>query len=242
MSLSPYWLRDNCPCVECRDPRNGQKLFQVGDLPDGLAVAESVEDGDALAVLWSDGHRSRYPLAWLAGTDEGDGRTEDGKQLWTAADFGPGLPEADWSAYLGDERERAAVLAAVRRSGFALLRGVPAVERQVLEVARSFGYVRETNYGELFDVRVEPDPTNLAFTGAAIAPHTDNRTATRSPPCSCCTACAATPPAATPAWWTGSPPRPCCARSPRRTSPSSPAPRCRSSSATAAPNCAPTVR
>ncbi|GAA2742573.1 2-trimethylaminoethylphosphonate dioxygenase [Kitasatospora cinereorecta] len=174
MSLSPYWLRDNCPCVECRDPRNGQKLFRVGDLPDGLAVAESVEDGDALAVLWSDGHRSRYPLAWLAGTDEGDGRTEDGKRLWTAADFGPGLPAADWSAYLGDERERAAVLAAVRRSGFALLRGVPAVERQVLEVARSFGYVRETNYGELFDVRVEPDPTNLAFTGAAIAPHTDN--------------------------------------------------------------------
>ena len=41
-------------------------------------------------------------------------------------------------------------------------------------IARTFGFVRETNYGELFDVRVEANPNNLAFTGAAISPHTDN--------------------------------------------------------------------
>jgi len=44
----------------------------------------------------------------------------------------------------------------------------------VLDVAASFGYVRETNYGRLFDVRVEPAPGNLAFTSRAIRPHTDN--------------------------------------------------------------------
>ncbi|RAJ44145.1 gamma-butyrobetaine dioxygenase [Kitasatospora sp. SolWspMP-SS2h] len=169
----PYWLRDNCPCTACRDPRGGQKLFQVGDLPDDLAAAEAVEDAAGLTVLWSDGHRSHYPAGWdaPAGPDE---RTEHAKRLWEAADFARGLPEADWAGYLADPEERIAVLAAVRRSGFALLRGVPVEEGRVLAVARSFGYVRETNYGELFDVRVEPDPANLAFTGAAIAPHTDN--------------------------------------------------------------------
>ncbi|MER7843471.1 TauD/TfdA family dioxygenase [Kitasatospora sp. NPDC096077] len=170
----PYWLRDNCPCAECRDPRNGQKLFQIDDLPADLALAASKEIDGNLEVLWSDGHRSRYPLAWLAEEADGDGRTERDKRLWTAADFARGLPEADWEAYLTDPAEQAAVLAAVRRSGFALLRGVPTVERQVLRVAESFGYVRVTNYGELFDVRVEPDPNNLAFTSVAIAPHTDN--------------------------------------------------------------------
>ncbi|MGW4896123.1 2-trimethylaminoethylphosphonate dioxygenase [Kitasatospora sp. NPDC004240] len=178
--LSPYWLRDNCPCDGCRDPRSGQKLFAITDLPDGLAVAERAEEDGHLVVLWSDGHRSRYPLdrlaAWTgpAAAGAGDGRTEEGKRLWTAADFARGLPEADWDAYLADPEERIAVLGAVRRSGFAVLRGVPAVERQVLAVAATFGYVRVTNYGELFDVRVEPEPTNLAFTGAAIDPHTDN--------------------------------------------------------------------
>ncbi|MFD8752615.1 TauD/TfdA family dioxygenase [Kitasatospora sp. NPDC059577] len=170
----PYWLRDNCPCAECRDPRNGQKLFRIDDLPEDLAIAASTESDGRLEVLWSDGHRSRYPLAWLDEADHGDGRTEQGKRLWAAADFARGIPEAEWEEYLKDPAEQAAVLAAVRRSGFAVLRGVPTAERQVLRVAESFGYVRVTNYGELFDVRVEPDPNNLAFTSAAIAPHTDN--------------------------------------------------------------------
>ncbi|MFD7983296.1 TauD/TfdA family dioxygenase [Kitasatospora indigofera] len=180
MPLSPYWLRDNCPCPECRDPRNGQKLFQITDLPEDLAIVERDERDGRLAVLWSDGHRSRYPLEWLDAEDTGgtggtgDGRSEAGKRLWAAADFAAGLPEADWAAYLADPAERAAVLGAVLRSGFAVLRGVPAVEGQVLDVARTFGYVRETNYGRLFDVRVEADPNNLAFTSAAIAPHSDN--------------------------------------------------------------------
>jgi gamma-butyrobetaine dioxygenase len=55
-----------------------------------------------------------------------------------------------------------------------LLRGVPARPGAVLAVARSLGYVRETNYGRLFDVRVTATPSNLAFTGLPIAPHTDN--------------------------------------------------------------------
>jgi gamma-butyrobetaine dioxygenase len=174
MSTSVSWLRDNCGCPDCRDPHSGQKLFQIHELPADLAVAERTEADGILEILWSDGHRSRYPSAWLTAGAEPDDRTEQAKRLWQAADFAHGLPEADWQAYREDPQERAAVLAAVQRSGFALLRGVPAADRQVLAVARSFGYVRETNYGELFDVRVEPDPTNLAFTGAAIAPHTDN--------------------------------------------------------------------
>ncbi len=44
----------------------------------------------------------------------------------------------------------------------------------VLAVAASMGYVRETNYGRLFDVRVEAAPANLAYTSRPIAPHTDN--------------------------------------------------------------------
>ena len=76
------------------------------------------------------------------------------------------------------------------RLGFVLLSGVPAEPGRVLEVAASFGYVRETNYGRLFDVRVEAAPGNLAFTSRAIRPHTDNPYRDPVPTVSSCTACA----------------------------------------------------
>ncbi|MEY9944132.1 phosphonate degradation HD-domain oxygenase [Kitasatospora sp. GAS1066B] len=173
-SLSPYWLRDNCGCPDCRDPRNGQKYFQITDLPAELSIAAATELNGRLEVLWNDGHRSRYPLDWFTTEVEDDRRTEAGKRLWQAADFAAGIPEARWADYSTDPAEQAAVLRAVQRLGFAVLREVPTVDRQVLAVAGSFGYVRTTNYGELFDVRIEPDPNNLAFTSAEIAPHTDN--------------------------------------------------------------------
>ncbi|GII27744.1 2-trimethylaminoethylphosphonate dioxygenase [Planotetraspora mira] len=180
--LPATWLRDNCPCAACRDPRSGQKFFQITDLPVDLAIgtvtARQVHGADTVEVIWSpDGHRSLYAIEWLTTRPgdpvQGDHRNEAGKQLWEAADLGA-LPEADWSDYLSADGERARVLEAVQRLGFALLRSVPAEEGQVLAVARSFGFVRETNYGELFDVRVEPAPDNLAFSSLAIAPHTDN--------------------------------------------------------------------
>ncbi|MEU8960257.1 TauD/TfdA family dioxygenase [Streptomyces sp. NPDC048491] len=178
----PVWLRDNCPCTRCRDPRTGQKLFQITELPAALAIAAErpvhTSDGTpAREIVWApDGHVSVYEQAWLdepAGPG-GDGRTEDAKDLWTAAELHGRLPEAEWGAYAADPRVRARALEQVVRLGFVLLRDVPRRDRQVLDVARTFGYVRETNYGELFEVRVAADPNNLAFTGARITPHTDN--------------------------------------------------------------------
>ncbi len=128
------------------------------------------------------GHRSSFSRDWLAahalpaagaGQQDPDPRTEDGKRLWRAADLA-GLPGAAWDGYLRDHAVRESCLDAVARYGFAVLRGVPAQPGTVLAVAETFGYVRETNYGRLFDVRVEPAPANLAFTSREIAPHTDN--------------------------------------------------------------------
>ena len=93
--------------------------------------------------------------------------------LWRAADLAA-VPAADWASYLTDDEVREYLLDAVARYGAGMLRGVPAEDGMVTAVAETFGYVRETNYGRIFDVRVVADPTNLAFTSRAIAPHTDN--------------------------------------------------------------------
>jgi gamma-butyrobetaine dioxygenase len=197
------WLRDNCRCVQCLDPGTGQKLHDITDIPEDLTVAATEDTGESVAITYApDGHRSVFSRSWLARhapaedgdqrtedgdqrteggdqrTEGGDQRTEDGKDLWLAADLDPEdpgrRPEGSWPRYLAEPAERARCLDAVLRQGFVLLHDVPAENGMVLEVAASFGYVRETNYGRLFDVRVEPSPDNLAYTSREILPHTDN--------------------------------------------------------------------
>jgi len=183
MCFPAVWLRDNCPCPACRDPGSGQKLKDITEIPNGLAVAAAEDTGASVVVTYTpDRHRSTFSRSWLAdhaldtdGDGGGDtaGRTEDDKELWLPADLDD-LPQGSWPRYLAEPADRARVLDSVLRWGFVLLRNVPAEAGMVLEVAASFGFVRETNYGRLFDVRVEPRPGNLAFTSRRILPHTDN--------------------------------------------------------------------
>jgi gamma-butyrobetaine dioxygenase len=172
------WLRDNCPCAQCVDPGSGQKLHDITDIPAELVITEVETTEESVAVTFApDRHRSAFSRRWLAehaldGYRDGDGRTEDDKELWVAADLA--WPEVSWPRYLDQPGERVRALEAVLRWGFVLLHDVPVRPGMVLEVAASFGFVRETNYGAVFDVRVEPAPGNLAFTSRKISPHTDN--------------------------------------------------------------------
>ena len=175
------WLRHNCPCPDCRDPVTGQRLVEITQLSNGPLATVTAEWPDSIELTFTpDGHRSVFSRAWLAASaldgdvdGDADARTEDGKALWRAASPGA-VPAADWAAYRVDDSVRLSLLDAVARSGAGLLRGVPAVAGMVTAVAETFGFVRETNYGRIFDVRVVTDPANLAFTSRAIAPHTDN--------------------------------------------------------------------
>lgn len=91
-----------------------------------------------------------------------------------AADLGGEPPRGSWPRYLAEAGYRRACQSAILREGLLLLSDVPTEPGAVLAVAASLGYVRETNYGRLFDVRVESSPSNLAFTSLPIPPHTDN--------------------------------------------------------------------
>ena len=73
------------------------------------------------------------------------------------------------------------------RRGLALLHGCGVESGTVLTVGNHIGFVRNTNYGELFDVVAEPDPINLAYTPLGLRPTPTIPTGVRAPPCSFCT-------------------------------------------------------
>lgn len=173
--LPAIWLRDSSTDSESRDPVSGQRLFNIVDLPRDVRVTDAqVTDTGLEIVFGPDGHTSVFDLPELlanARTSPVDARNETSKILWRTTDDVPPVKRTNWDTYRNNP---APVLRAVADYGFAVLSDVPTEEDQVLQVAETFGYVRETNYGKLFNVRIEKNANNLAFTPLPISPHTDN--------------------------------------------------------------------
>ena len=174
-SFAAIWMLDNRP--DGRHSPEGQRLFDVAELPEEPTIAAAALAGGDLRVEFAPGGKTAvYAADWLrrhaldaASRDE----RRVGRRLWDKS-LAANLPTGRYTEVAQGGRALAAWLGHVRDFGFALLTGVPTAPGMVCRVIELFGCVRETNYGRLFDVVSVENPTNLAYTGLALGNHTDN--------------------------------------------------------------------
>jgi [2-(trimethylamino)ethyl]phosphonate dioxygenase len=170
---SSLWLRDNDPAN--RDSRTGQRLISLIDLPQEprLRSAEPHPPGH-LTLYWEDGVTSLFPLSWLRAFDRSLHMgyrpvrlpwMENPPAAFARCGYGEWMENAaareDWLYYVG-------------RDGLAFLSGVPIEDGAAQRIADLIGFVRETNYGSIFDVRTMAEPNNLAYTSRELPVRTDN--------------------------------------------------------------------
>lgn len=178
--LPAIWLRDHCQGAECRDSGNGQRLLNITRIPPDIRIARAeLREGRLLVDFEPDGHHSEFDTEWLLQNcreleSQHDDRSELAKQLWRGDSFADGLPRCNYRSFRNDETQQREALRAVRDCGFVLLDAVPCEPGEVLRVIRHFGFVRETNYGPLFEVRAKVDANNLAYTNLGLGCHLDN--------------------------------------------------------------------
>jgi gamma-butyrobetaine dioxygenase len=174
------WLRDIAQDAETRSPGNGQRLITLLDIPRETRIAEATWADGRLSVRFDpDGKLAAFDGAWLAAqaydkqSPSAVGWTGSHITRWDAGLAGQ-TPVEDYQAVRTDKAKRLRWLKTIARYGFGRLSGAPATPGIPLDVAALFGYVRETNYGRLFDVRAETNPSNLAYTNLGLQAHTDN--------------------------------------------------------------------
>ena len=65
--INPFHLREKCICAGCIDEFSGKSLLQSKTIPDDVYPVRLENKGNyAVAVVWSDGHRSSiYPYKRL---------------------------------------------------------------------------------------------------------------------------------------------------------------------------------
>jgi len=164
--LPARWIFDHA--AEARDPVSGQRRHGALALADVVVWSARIE-GDDLVLDFADGDQRHAPLARLAQTEPPRRR-----DLWLTPELVAGCAPIDFADYLADDGALALALKRVARGGLALLTGAGPEPEAVARAVARFGYVRETNYGRVFDVRVEAEPGNLAFTEHALDLHADN--------------------------------------------------------------------
>ena len=162
-NLSVRWLFDHG--WGARDPVSGQRRHGALVMED-VATGANI-DGDELVVTFAAGER-RLPLARLWAPET---RAPD---LWLTPKRIATLDPVPFDAYLHDDDALEAALRRVVQDGLVLLDGAGADPGATERAVARLGFVRETNYGRLFDVRAEAQPRNLAFTERALELHTDN--------------------------------------------------------------------
>ncbi|MGB6603142.1 MAG: TauD/TfdA family dioxygenase [Steroidobacteraceae bacterium] len=173
-AVHPLWLRERCTDATSIDLKTRQRLQDPSDFdPELRILAVSQPAAGIFRVRFSDGHEGSFEAAAILAEAALAPASHDcpAPRLWDGK-LGA-LPRARWSAE-PVEGQLESWLESFLERGFVILEGVPAEPGMVLRVGAQFGFVRETNFGALFDVRSTPEATDLAYTSVALDPHTDN--------------------------------------------------------------------
>ena len=175
--FASIWLRDNQPGD--RDCHSGQRLVDVMDIPVAPRIRSAVLADGELRVGWEDeSGQASFPLPWLYECARGGpNRPELQVRRWLDAAALVAKRDFGWLAFpvlQANADARLGWLTRLLQDGIAFLSDVPRREHAILEATALLGYVPETNYGRVFDVRAVPSPENLAYSDLGLGLHTDN--------------------------------------------------------------------
>ncbi len=169
-----YWLRDNCPSSFSSVTRERSfDIFHLDQAP--RATAASIE-GKNLVIYWaSENHVTHMPLAWLETYRKPAPRNDpaDLPRVAWYSDHYQSVPRFSQPELVADPAKRADWIKAMLVQGFTIVTDMPDSNEGLTQTAELMGFVRPTFFGEYFDVRTHINPTNTAYTSAALELHTD---------------------------------------------------------------------
>jgi gamma-butyrobetaine dioxygenase len=161
----PAFLRDACECKKCVDPSSKQKNFQTTDIPDNIkATSVKILPDGAAEVVWENdirgfeaGHKSVYSNTMLKSlsTALNQRRARFGlrkRENWDKKKITKELDFVDYEHYMETEEGLLRALNNLHAYGLLVLRGVPASEKAVEDIALRIGNLRDTLYGRTWDV------------------------------------------------------------------------------------------
>lgn len=166
LSLPILWLRDVCPCQDCRIVQTQEKCFHLASLDSVSVEALRVSD-EVLSVTWTGGHSSQYPRTFLAGDCV---RENPRWQPWTD-DYLPAY--FDFESFQANDQCASTAIKEFLKSGVFILKDAPIEEASLELLTARLGPIREVLFERIHNVKVDPRGYNVAHTNLSLPPHND---------------------------------------------------------------------
>ena len=176
------WLRDNALDSKTRDPKNRQRLITLSDIPKDTVIKSAILDSkgenisltffpESKKVSFSSNWLERYAYdvekknlkGWISPT----------LKIWNSSILKT-IPTIDYKTAKSDSALLLKWMKSLHEYGFAKITGGGKDSGEISQIADLVGYIRETNYGKFFDVKLEVNAVNLAYTNLGLQAHTDN--------------------------------------------------------------------
>lgn len=172
--VHPLWLRERVTEPDAFDSISHQRLYETADLdPDLIINRASIGDNSHhLSVEFSDGYQAVFHIETLA-CELGLSENPEDIPMPKSWDGSLKFRRFNWND-LEDPAQMKALLTAYFENAFCIMHNTPTDRDSLKAHARRFGFLRVTNFGEIFNVETKPSATDLAYTDLALASHTDN--------------------------------------------------------------------
>lgn len=184
--MDPVFLRDSCVCSICVDSSTKQKNFQTTEIPEDIRTDSVVilPDGSVRMEMSSNveglggNHATILPKGFFNIHSSLKNITNDryGHQqlrLWDRDIIRRKLEYVNYSQYMESEESLFGALQHLERYGIVIIREVPDTESAVRLIAERIGNLRNSFYGETWDVKSIPEAKNVAYTAQYLGLHMD---------------------------------------------------------------------
>jgi len=172
--LHPLWLRERVTEPESLDRVSHQRLYEHSDIDAGIRVEFAAIDDNSnhMNVKFSDGYNAVFDLAKIS-RELGLSQNPEAIPLPKSWRANLQVQRFDW-AELNNPKNMLEMLTTYFENAFCIMDNVPANLNSLKHHARRFGFIRVTNFGELFNVETKPLASDVAYTDSELASHTDN--------------------------------------------------------------------
>ncbi|KAG9521189.1 Clavaminate synthase-like protein, partial [Aureobasidium melanogenum] len=176
------FLRDSCTCSQCVDTSTRQKRFDSADIPTNIRIRNMETKHDNVVITWKHDvpgfgpdHETVLNTEHLAWSPDFPKTHEylGGKFAWDHASLENSRLDFDYNEYMSDEKVLFDLLQQLQMYGLVFIKNVPEAESSVVQTANRIGPLKNTFYGDTWDVRSVSNAKNVAYTDVNLGFHMD---------------------------------------------------------------------